>query len=201
MPARNSIKQYDAPSYYHVYNRGAGKRPIFLDDQDRRKFISLLARHLDPDDTSVRADGKIYEKYEVELVAYCLMDNHFHFLLYQESDITAITQLMRSITVAYTMYFNLRYGQQGHLFQGVFKASRIDNHSYLAHITRYIHLNPRSYKRYKWSSLSVYLGKHQETWLHPERVLDMTPTQYLTFLEDYESRKAILGEIKDQLAI
>ena len=181
MPSRNTIKHYDAPAYYHVYNRAAGNLQLFLDDQDRRKFLSLFARHLDPDDTSAKTDGRTYEKYDVELVAYCLMGNHFHLLLYQADNPQAITQLMRSVATAYTMYFNRKYKRYGHLFQSVFKASRITDEAYLAHITRYIHMNPRRYVRYEWSSIRYYLGADTPAWLHPGRVLDVTPTQYREF--------------------
>jgi hypothetical protein len=201
MPSRNSVKSYDAPAYYHVYNRGAGKQTIFHDARDKDKFISLLVRHLDPADKSARSDGVVYEKYDVRLVAYCLMNNHFHLMLYQESDTEAVTKLLRSVSTAYTMYFNKRYERQGHLFQGVFRASEITSETYLIHITRYIHLNPRTYKTYRWSSLGAYLGNWSTPWLYHKLVNDMTPTRYLEFLEDYEERKEILDTIKKQLGI
>lgn len=200
MPIRNTTKQYDAPAYYHIYNRGAGNTPIFLDDQDRTKFLSLFARHLDPHDESKMTDGTVYAKYDVELIAYCLMGNHFHLLLYQESNPQAITQLMRSVATAYTMYFNRKYKRYGHLFQSIFKASRIVNDAYLLHITRYIHMNPRNYLRYKWSSLAYYLGRDESLWVHPERVNDMTPKQYHEFLASYEGKKVELEVIKSELA-
>lgn len=192
---------YDIPAYYHVYNRGVDKRPIFLDGTDKAKFLSLLRRHLDPTDRSFRADGVLYEKYDIELVAYCLMGNHFHLLLFQEHDPQAITKLLRSVSTAYTMYFNARHKRQGHLFQGVFKASRINSEAYLQHIGRYIHLNPRTYRTYRWSSLGAYLGRWSASWLHPERILDMAPAQYKMFLEGYESKKALLDEIKHELSL
>lgn len=201
MPAKNSVKQYDTNAYYHVYNRGTGKQPIFLDAQDKRKFLSLLARHLDADSELVRGDGRTYETYELELVAFCLMKNHFHLLLYQLDDIEAVTKLLRSVSTAYTMYFNFRYKRQGGLFQGIFKASKIQNESYLEHISRYIHLNPRTYKTYAWSSLAEFVGRRSTSWVHPERILDMTPEQYLFFLEDYEERRELIDTIKHELAI
>jgi REP element-mobilizing transposase RayT len=201
MPCKNTIRYYDAPAYYHVYNRGAGKRDIFLDDQDRAKFLSLLARHLDPDDTSVRGDGCAYVKYDIKLAAYCLMSNHFHLLVFQQSDHTAITSLMKSVLTAYTMYFNLRYKGSGHLFQGVFKAARITDEAYLLHITRYIHMNPRYYLKYKWSSVGVYLGDTPPRWLHPDLVDPLSPAQYRQFLASYEGRKTELQYLKHLLAL
>lgn len=200
MPAKNSVKQYNVESYYHVYNRGTGKQPIFLDAQDKRKFLSLLERHLDSGRQVIRSDGQPYDVYELELISYCLMNNHFHLLLYQFDDIEAITKLLRSVSTAYTMYFNFRYKRHGHLFQGIFKASRIQNESYLKHISRYIHLNPRTYRTYTWSSLPEFIQRRSTPWIHPERILDMTPEQYLAFLEDYEQKKEVLEIIKHELA-
>lgn len=200
MPAKNTIRNYDVSAFYHVYNRGAGKQIIFHDDIDREKFLSLFARYLDPSDDSVRADGLLYAKYDLDVVAYCLMDNHFHLLLYQDSDPSAISQFMKSTLTAYTMYYNMRHKASGHLFQGAFKASQITSDEYLLHITRYIHMNPRSYMRYKWSSIASYLGGEVPSWLYPDRILAMKPAEYKQFLQDYEGRRAELKVLKDQLA-
>ena len=198
MPSRNLIREYDAPAYYHVYNRGAGKQKIFLDSSDKRKFMSLFTRHLLPSDDDEEDE---YPKYDVEIVAFCLMGNHFHLLLYQETDPLAISGLMKSVATAYTMYFNRKYKSSGHLFQGPFRASRINNDTYLAHISRYIHLNPRTYRTYYWSSLKYYLGEGSSELVHPERVLDMTPRSYLRFLEDYADRHELLQTIQKELGL
>lgn len=197
----NSVKyrQFDSPAYYHIYNRGAGKQKIFLDTTDKKKFISLMARYLDPNVKEYRADGVEYEKIDAEITAYCLMGNHFHVLAYQENDPHAIRDLINSVSIAYSMYFNKRHKRSGRLFEGPFRAVQITNETYLRHITRYIHMNPRTYLTYKWSSLPEYLNKRQTTWVKPERLLDMSPSQYLQFLQDYESQKASLEEIKNQL--
>ena len=199
MPSKNSLKVYDAPAYYHVYNRGAGKRTIFHDVRDKAKFLSLLARHLDPDSKEPRSGGLSYEKYPVEVVAYCLMGNHFHLMLYQADEPEAIQRLMRSVGTAYSMYYNALYHASGHLFEGIYKAAPIDNEPYLAHISRYIHLNPKTYLTYKWSSLPEFLGKRSTSWVHPERVLDCSPGEYQVFLEDYEDRTTFLKEMREAL--
>ena len=194
MPSRNTIREYDAPAYYHIYNRGAGGAKIFHDAQDKRKFISLLQRYLDD------ADSK-YATYDIELLAYCVMSNHFHLLLFQDAQPDEITRFMRSVSTAYSMYYNLRYKNKGHVFQSVFRAVRITDESHLAHISRYIHLNPETYKTYKWSSLRYYLENEPPMWLHPERLLDMSPDEYEQFLESYIDRRQLLKEIKEQLAL
>lgn len=201
MPNKNTLRESDIDAYYHVYNRGAGKQPIFHDDQDRLKFLSLFARHLDPTDTSVRGDGLPYPSYDVELVAYCLMDNHFHLLLYQGEDTEGLSGLMKSVGIAYTMYFNKKYRASGHLFEGQYKSSRIDSDQYLLHITRYIHMNPRYYLRYRWSSIGAYLGKESPPWLNSNRINTMSPSQYRAFLKSYEEQKAELDLLKEQLVV
>lgn len=200
MPIRNTTKIFDAPAYYHVYNRGVAGLPIFHDDADRDKFLSLLARHLDPGEAAQKTDGTAYEKYDVELVAYCLMGNHFHLLVFQEAHPEAMTKLMRSVSTAYAMYFNRRHKQTGHLFQSVFKASCINDEAYLMHITRYIHMNPRSYLKYKWSSIAYYLGAQPPNWVRVDRLNDMSPAKYRDFLESYEGKKKELELLKSMLA-
>lgn len=194
MPSRNTVREYDAPAYYHIYNRGAGGTTIFRDAQDKRKFLSLLERYLDDSDT-------VYPTFDIELLAYCVMGNHYHLLLFQENEPSEITRLMRSVSTAYSMYYNSKYKNKGHVFQSVFRASRITEEPYLAHISRYIHLNPETYLTYRWSSLPYYLDTEAPAWLHPKRVLDMSPVEYKQFLRDYEDRRKVLKEIKQQLAL
>lgn len=197
---RRRDSQFDIPAYYHVYNRGAGKRKIFEDAQDKRKFVSLLARYLDGN-VYVRGDGMPFEKSDAKLVAYCLMGNHFHLLVYQEKDVDDIRKLVKSLTSAYARYYNLRHKSSGYLFEGTFKAKQISSDAYLAHITRYIHLNPRTYLTYRWSSLPEYLGNRDTEWLYADQVNALSAEQYLTFLESYEDRAAELRKIKKELEI
>ncbi len=199
MSKRNTLRKFDIPAFYHVYNRGAHKEKIFIDVQDKRKFMEILARYLDPETSSIRSDGVPYEKSPVKLAAYCLMRNHFHLLLYQNDNITDIQEFMSSVTTAYSMYYNLRHKKSGRLFEGPYQAAYIDNDSYLMHITRYIHLNPATYKTYRWSSLPEYLGTRNTPWIHPELASSMTPQVYRHFLEEYEDRAALLSAIKKSL--
>lgn len=201
MPSRNTVKHYDTNTYYHVYNRGVAKRTIFLDDEDYAVFAHLLKRYLsnEPErDNSGREYVRLTD--EVQLVAFCLMPNHFHMLLYQVEP-KAITTLIRAVAASYTRYFNKKYDRVGGLFQGIFKAKRVGNDTYLEHITRYIHLNPKDYLGWRWSSLGSYLGKDRIDWVHPEFVIDTTkPRKYLEFVEDYVDYKDMMSEIEDHLA-
>lgn len=202
MPVKNTVKLYDIPAYYHVYNRGIGDQPIFREDSDRIMFLTIVSRHLDDQSSERQGNGQRYPVYAADLVAYCLMGNHFHFLLYQEQEVNAISAFMRSVGTAYTMYFNKKYKQNGHLFQTVYKASRITDDAYLAHITRYIHMNPGNYFEYPWSSLQYYLrASSRPTWLHIRGMMDgFSPERYKRFLREYEDKKEELALLKAQLA-
>lgn len=140
---------------------------MFRDNDDRLFFLELLQKHLaeyeDPDNPVL--------VFQVKVVAYCLMGTHFHLLLYQDIDIDAITGYMRSIGTTYSMYYNKKYKSKGHVFQSTYRASHVSSEPYLAHITRYIHLNPRSYVSWKWSSYRRYVDDSDEDWVHPELVL------------------------------
>ena len=201
MPSKNVVKFYDVDAYYHVYNRGVDKRTIFRDDEDYSVFIHLLKRYLSHEPERDKS-GREYEKfYEyVSLVAFCLMPNHFHMLLYQH-DMEGITKLLRAVTGSYARYFNKKYGRVGTLFQSTFKASRITDDSYLDHITRYIHLNPSDYLGWDWSSLLFYTGHKQVDWVRPDMVIDTNNSKaYLSFLEDYRSYERNLDHVRTLLA-
>lgn len=202
MPSRNIEKIYVHDTFYHIYNRGVNKRRIFIDDQDYAVFLNLLKRYLS--ETAIKdSKGRTYESLhgKVELVSFCLMPNHFHMLLYLHEP-AAITRLLRSVVGSYTVYFNKRHGRVGHLFQDRFKAVEIDNDSYLSHISRYIHLNPVSYKTWDYTSLPYYLGEKYATWVQPDRILELFDNveQYAEFVDDYVANKEMLDEIKRELA-
>jgi putative transposase len=188
MPSKNSRKYFQANGVYHIYNRGAHKVPIFVDDDDKNKLLSLFARHLDPKEAQSRCDNIAYRKYheDIEIVSYCLMDNHFHLLVHQIGDGDVVPKFMQAVMVSYTMYFNLRHNHQGTIFQGVYKSSDVDDYQYLHHITRYIHRNPRYFKSYKYSSYRFFIKKQKPRWLHPEKVLTKfsSKSTYKRFVED-----------------
>ncbi len=220
MPSKNSVKSFEPESMYHVYNRGVDKRIIFMDERDYSVFLSFLKYALLSDDeikqTSLVDKGAISDSVRfnlrreglasrLQLVSFCLMPNHFHLLLYQY-DQEAITKLMRSIATGYSMYFNKRHGRTGTLFQGVYKASRINSEGYWQHISRYIHLNPVDlgvgYETYSYSSYRNYVGAAKADWLKPDLILDgfKERSEYKRFVKDYLPYRKELKDIKDLLA-
>ncbi len=202
MPSRNIIRQELDGGYYHLYARGASKKPIYLCETDRQKFMSLFERYLSAKGT-VSSTGQVYPNYHgrVKLLAYCLMSNHFHLFVWQK-DKGDVAAFMRSLMTSYARYFNLRYKQTGSLFESRYKSALIYDDAYLLHISRYIHLNPRSWKYYRYSSIGYYRKGSEPDWLETAPVLEQFAgrAEYIEFLCDYEDYKNTLDEIKYDLA-
>jgi REP element-mobilizing transposase RayT len=111
---------------YHVTSRGDRQEPIFVDDRDRAALLGVVARAL--------------ARYDTQALAYCLMGNHYHFVLHTRR--ANLSLVMRHINGMYTQVFNRRHGKTGHLFQGRFNAILVDRDSYLLEVCRYVELNP-----------------------------------------------------------
>ncbi len=202
MPSRNVTKYDVEHSFYHIYARGTNKQPIFLVAHDYAYFVNLFARYLSKA-PAIKRQKEPYPHYynQLELLAYCLMQNHFHLLVYQV-DLGAMSAFMKSLMTSYSLYFNRKYRRTGSLFESRYKAAMIDADNYLQHISRYIHLNPRFWKRFPYSSLQLYIRGNEPEWLMSEKVLGLFESRhsYLEFVEDYEAHKQMLAEIKHELA-
>jgi REP element-mobilizing transposase RayT len=140
-------RKLSSSQIYHIMLRGNSGRDIFIDDEDRHRFLNIL--------TDKKKDN------EFVIYAYCLMDNHIHLLLKENKD--NISHIMKRIGTAYAVYFNKKYQQNGHLFQDRFKSEVIEGELYLLAVIRYIHNNPLKARLvklpedYKWCSYSEYL--------------------------------------------
>jgi putative transposase len=204
MPGKNLLRTDVEASYYHVYNRGVNKRRIFCDDEDYRFFSSLFARHIGPNVVRDKM-GRPYMhmKGEVEIISFCWMPNHFHLLVYQVQE-GALRELLSRACTAYTMYFNKKYGRRGPLYESNYKASIVLSDGYLQHISRYIHLNPRYYREWRFSSYQTFTGEVQSPeWLSYERLFENIPIEradYAAFVSDYEANKRAIDDLKHQLA-
>lgn len=132
--------------FYHIFNRGVDKRKIFQNVQDLERFFVCMKVF-----NTVQPVGSLYEhsfqddveqKPLVRFVAYCLLPNHFHFILEQVVD-GGISEFMKRIQGGYTWYFNNRNKRSGALFQGRFKSIHIDSNEYLKYVSAYVNLNDR----------------------------------------------------------
>jgi len=120
-------------AWYHVACRGNRRSRIFGDDKDRLRFLKALKESV--------------EAFNVEVHGYVLLDNHFHFLL--RTPEANLGRFMQRFNTAYITYYNLRHHKSGHLYQGRYKAILVEADEYLLELSRYIHLNPVRFKKYR----------------------------------------------------
>ncbi len=225
MPAKNKIKEYLSNGYYHVYNRGVEKRIIFTDHQDEAVFLSYLKEYLLPKDPEIlfrtitdpnsspnekaEAQKKLRMNNfseEIDLLAYCLMQNHFHLLIKQKNE-RGIEKFMRSLATRYVLYFNHRHDKRvGGLFQDTYKAVLVKSEEQLLHLSRYIHRNPfqkgLTLKECPQpSSYLNYLNTIKQKWVKPENILGYFtksgPNSYERFVEGNEIEEQSILFIQD----
>ena len=175
MPYRGDV--FAQNHYYHIYNRGAGKGRIFFNPGNYEYCLRLVKRY--------------HQRYDVAVIAYCLMPNHYHFLLRQETD-QPLSKFINVLFNAYVQAVNRQQSRKGTLFEGRFRHVWVDREEYLIHLCRYIHLNPVraklvsqltdwSYSNYlEWISQRVGTLK-DETFIR-ERF--PTPEAYQQFIAD-----------------
>ncbi len=150
----------------HTLSRGVDKRDIFLDDNDRFRFIHDLFEFNNQENTvnnfyffnksnkSIDIASRYIKKAEprkllVSIHAFCLMKNHYHLLLSPKIE-GAISKFMKKLNIGYSKYFNTKYKRTGALFEGRYKSVIIENEAHFIHIPFYIHLNPLDFEFPQW---------------------------------------------------
>ena len=169
--------EFFAGEHYHLYNRGSNLQPIFFERENYLYFLRLACRYL-------VGEG-------VDIVAYCLMPNHCHLLVCPDTD--SLSCAVQPLFLAYTKAINKRSRRTGPLFQGPFRAVRVDRDEYLLHLSRYIHLNPvvaalvQRPEAWEFSSYRDYIGVRLGTLPKPGIVLSqfVSPDDYRQFVERY----------------
>ena len=200
--------------FYHIYNRGTDKRSIFSDTNDQKRFLQSMQEFntLDPIGSiyehcrinrfgsSTSKSGKKNERDNqlVNMVAYCLNPNHYHFILEQVAE-KGIEKYMQRLGTGYSKYFNNKHERSGGLFEGKFQAVHIDSNEYLLHVSVYVNLNDRvhgfgssaSKNQYgkvvkSRSSWDEYLGNTKEEFCTKDDVLGQFKNikEYKTYAEN-----------------
>ncbi|MDA0771852.1 MAG: transposase [Cyanobacteria bacterium] len=147
MPRKNRTLYPGA--IYHVFDRGVDKQPVFHDDKDREKFLSILEELCFP--------------YNFVLHAFCLMGNHYHILL--QTYEANMPEIMQRVLCKYAKYFNTKYARVGYLFQDRYDDRNVYTEDYFVTLFRYFALNPvddqvtKEPQDYVWSSYSDYYYK------------------------------------------
>ncbi|MCB8976102.1 MAG: transposase [Ardenticatenaceae bacterium] len=189
------IKQesYQPGHHYHIYNRGAHRLSIFR-EPDNYLFVLGKMKHF-------------AQKLAITIIAYCLLPNHYHFLLRQDGDHPA-SLLPQRVFNSYVKAYNKRYQHSGTLFEGNFKPKPVHNDNYLLHLCRYIHANPVKHglvqrlEDWPYSNYQEWIGVRPGTLVDRDFVQDFFPEsgQYIEFVEDYlRDRNALPEELKGYL--
>jgi len=162
-------KEHGKDCFYHIYNRGNTKSEIFIDDEDYSFFLHKLRQNLFPSqfiNKNILLRSQPLPDNAFSLISYCLMPNHFHLLLKQNSEISP-SRLMLKLCTSYSMYFNKKYDRVGHLFQDQFKQVLVNQDNHFKWLIAYIHQNPKigrlvnDLEKYKWSSYSDYIKTNE----------------------------------------
>lgn len=211
MPSR--IFPFVNEQFYHIYNRGTEKRHIFENRRDQNRFIQTMY-YYQLEGPKPRFSNSFknplfkpdFNKKVINIICYCLMPNHFHFLLKQLKE-GGITEFISKLSNSYTKYFNTKHKRVGPLFQGEFKAVLVDSEEQLLHLSRYIHLNPlvsyvvKDLNLYEWSSYEEYIGTKSNGLCVKEDVLShfKSPESYKQFVLNHADYGIKLELIKHQV--
>ena len=207
--------------YYHVFNRGVGKKKIFCDNRDKIRFLFLVLYHQSPStfynlsrqvsyfvkhqvfNISIEEIGGIVSGRFVSVVAFALMENHFHLILRQEQD-GGVSKYMQKIGNSCAKYFNTKYKEVGHLFQSPFKAVHLESNEQLLYASAYIHRNPRELpgwknreQDYPWSSFGDYIRENRWLTLLDQSILLEQfgdKGDYVKFVEENPAKEGELLE-------
>ena len=134
--------------YYHIYNRGINGETIFVEDENKRYFLELVKKHL---------------KDKITIFAYCLLGNHFHFVVKINDEGKEVTQKLSNLFNSYAKAFNKRYSRTGSLFEKHFKRIILRDEIYLKRLVIYVHLNPQhhfnqNFEKFEFSSYKSYFS-------------------------------------------
>jgi putative transposase len=198
MPRRH--QQFAVGETYHVYNRGVDRQPIFFEPDNWAFFLRKVREYLlgeprrarsTPGLSKTRGAGNRAAGRGVDVLAYCLMPNHYHLVVRLLAD--DFSCRMQRLSLSYTNAINRARSRVGPLFQGPFRAVLVEEESHLLHLTRYVHRNPdaahlvASPAEWDFSSYRDYLGLRSGSLPSPEIVLQEfgSPEAYRRFVEGH----------------
>ena len=179
-------KEFHKNGFFHIYNRGHNKGLIFKDDKDYEFFI-MRAKQILGLEKKLSRWMQPLPVGSFEILSYCLMPNHFHFLIRQNTDL-AVSKFIWKLCTSYSIYFNKKYGSIGSVFQDQFKAKLVDSDEYLSYLSVYIHKNPKNPLKWAYSSLLDYVSNRRNALTSTSLILDMVggdSRDYNKFMEDF----------------
>ncbi|MBN1877678.1 MAG: transposase [Anaerolineae bacterium] len=174
---------------YHIYNRGAGRQNIF---REARNYIYLL-----------KLLKTVMNECQISVIAYCLLPNHYHWLLQQNGEVP-VSKAVARVFGSYSQAFNKTYQRTGTLFEGNFKAIEVDSESYFLALCRYIHRNPVQHgfvaapEDWPYSNYLEWMGQRAGTLVDRELVREYFPTSqlYAEFINAQEDESFLNGIVQ-----
>lgn len=190
-------------NYFHIIVQGMNKEWIFKKEKYLKKYRELLLNNK--------------EKYDIKILAYCIMNNHAHILIYCEK-IEELSQYMKSVNTSYANYYNTIEERVGHVFRNRYEAEEINSERYLLNCIAYIHNNPvkagmvRKASDYKYSSYNNYINKTgiitntilklifgtSTNYLEQYKVIHKEEYSFKDIVEDKRSAKEIIEEYEKE---
>ena len=179
---------YAIGQYYHIYNRGVNRQPIFFADRNWVFFLRRLREYFTAD--------------QADLISYCLMPNHYHLIVQVKIDDFS-HKVMQPFSTSFTKAINQEQERTGPLFQGRFKGKLIENDIYLLHLSRYIHLNPVQAglvdqpADWEFSSYRDYVGMRNGRLPKPEVVIEQfaSAKEYAAFVEQFKGEDDTIQQL------
>ena len=184
--------KYYKDNYYHIFNRGCNKQPIFFSDDN---YIYLLKKIKES-----------YQEFGINILAYCFMPNHYHFLI-QQMTYKPVSDWLRNIFGGYTQAINKQQQRRGTLFEGRAKAILVDKEEYLIHLMRYIHNNPvkadlvNNSQDWKYSNYLECAGIRAGSLYNKKFIIQnfSSRIEYKKYFEDYQAESKILKALDKYL--
>ncbi len=203
-------------SVYHVFTKSIAGYVIFNTQQEYNRMMECVkfykmgkpvvsfSRFYEYTTEKQKVVSKALKgEEEIEILAYCLMPTHLHFILKQNKE-KGISFFMKNLLSSHTRYFNKKHGRKGPLWESRFQNVLVKDDIQLLHLTRYIHLNP----------VTAHIVEDPEDWLHSsykeyldsvgvervckfEDLIDITPDEYRKFTIDQIGYQRELADIKN----
>ena len=176
---------------YHLLSRGNERSDIFIGEKDRNGFLDAV--------------GEMSERFDIDIFAYVLMDNHYHLLVKQVGN-NGISNTIRLLQNSYAKYVNTRQNRHGSLFQSPFKAVLVNSGEQFIHVARYIHLNPlTSYliknftdlNSFPWCSYQDYISDNRK-FIDTSRIINIhkSKSKFIEFTQNNLDYQRSLNQIK-----
>jgi putative transposase len=181
---RCTKEDFVSGAIFHIYNHAIDDYLLFYDDQDYEFFLYAFKKQ--------------YVKIPSSIFAYCLMPNHYHFLIRQDSE-KKIYKIFNYSFISYAQYFNKKYGRKGPIFRTPMHHKKVESKEYLIQLCKYIHMNPvyadlvNNPENWIYSNYLEWIKQRDGVLFCPDIHTDLfpEPEEYACYIESFENYLSI----------